>query len=80
MDHINTKSKFIQNYLNADDFKELHKNYLSKLKTISFSILSKFEELNGKFDRMFDNAKRRIDNEISLNTSIIFFIIFRIIS
>lgn len=69
MDNINFKTKFIQNYLNSDNLKEKQKNYFSKLKTITFSISAKFEELNGKFNNIVEDAKRRIDNQIGINTS-----------
>lgn len=69
MENINSKSKYIQNYINADNMKTNFQEYLEKLKLISFSIASKYEELNGKFNSLVENAKRRIDNEITVNTS-----------
>ena len=72
MDIINSKSRFINNYLNSENPKENQKSQFSKLKSITFSISSKFEELNGKFVNLFEDAKRRIDNQIGINTSTVY--------
>ena len=64
--NLNYKSKYIRNFLPQT---ENSKNYTKKLKGITFSVWSKFEEINGKYSEMINDASRRIDNQIKINTS-----------
>jgi hypothetical protein len=65
MQALNYKARFIRNFLRTEN----SKNFAGKLKTITFSVWSKFEEVNGKYDHMITDATRRIDNQIKINTS-----------
>ncbi len=71
MDTIESKTRFIQNYLNNDKLSKTNREYLQKLKNISNCVYSKFEELNSKFCNTVENAKRRIKNQININKSMI---------
>jgi N-acetyl-beta-hexosaminidase len=66
MQNLNYKSRYIRNFLPQT---ENSKNYIKKLKAITFSVWSKFDEVNGKYSEMINDATRRIDNQIKINTS-----------
>ena len=65
---------FVKNSLNVDNTIENMKFYNKKLRTLTLSVTSKFEELNGKFNILIEDAKRRVENQIAINKSKFFYI------
>jgi hypothetical protein len=63
--NLNYKSKYIRNFIPQT---ENSKNYIKKLKEITFSVWSKFDEVKGKYSDLINDATRRIDNQIKINT------------
>jgi hypothetical protein len=59
IDNIIIKADYIKNHTDLDDFKNSDNDYITKLKIISYSIFSKYEQLNAKFNNLYENAKKK---------------------
>jgi len=52
---------YFKNSINVDNTIENQNFYLEQLKTLTLSSTSIFEEINGKFNFLIEDAKRRIE-------------------
>jgi hypothetical protein len=66
---ITNKTRMIINFLNNDKQKNNTRDIFNNLKNKIFSISSRFEELNQKFEKIVEDNTKRINNQISINQS-----------
>jgi len=64
LDHIRSSVQFIRNFTKN----EISKNHNSLL-TITISIRSRLDEINGKLIKLAQTSKKRIENQILINKS-----------
>jgi hypothetical protein len=64
IDTISTSIQFIKNFSNNENSK-----YLKSIKQIVVSVSSRIEEINGKFLKLAETSKKRIENQIYINKS-----------
>jgi hypothetical protein len=64
IERISSSIQFIKNFSNNENLK-----YQNSIKTTIISIASRIEEINGKFVKLAETSKKRIENQIFINKS-----------
>ena len=64
IDRIYSSVKYIKNFTKIENIK--NQNFLS---TITISVRSRLDEINGKFIKLAQSSKKRIENQIYINKS-----------
>jgi hypothetical protein len=66
---ITNKICMLINFFNKDKQKDISRHTFNNLKNKIFTISSRSEELNQKFEKIIEDNTKRINNRISINQS-----------